>query len=64
MCITPSRSAVPPDVILRAPRRPEGDIETELRAKGFTDLQIDLLKYLCSFPSGFIVMTGPTGSRE
>ncbi len=59
-----SRSAVPPDVILRAPRRPEGDIETELRAKGFNDLQIDLLKYLCSFPSGFIVMTGPTGSGK
>lgn len=61
---TGARPEIPPDIILRSPKKPEVDIEAELLPKGFSQRQIDLLKYLCSFPAGFVVLTGPTGSGK
>ena len=44
------------------PRSPQGDLN--LKRMGYTDWQVDQLKYLARCPNGIILFTGPTGSGK
>lgn len=54
--------ALPAGVTLRLPRRPEGSLK--LASYGFSEDQIDRLKYIATQPSGVLLLTGPTGSGK
>lgn len=54
--------ALPAGVTLRLPRRPEGELK--LASYGFSEDQIDRLKYIATQPSGVLLLTGPTGSGK
>lgn len=47
---------------LQRPRKPQGDLN--LKRMGYTDWQVDQLKYLARCPNGIILFTGPTGSGK
>lgn len=45
---------------LSSPRAPNGG----MRLNGYTEKQIEKLKYIASQPSGILILTGPTGSGK
>ena len=47
---------------LEHPRKPQGDLN--LKGMGYTDWQVDQLKYLARCPNGIVLFTGPTGSGK
>lgn len=54
--------ALPNNVLLTLPRRPDGQLK--LVQYGFTEDQVDRLKYIATQPSGVLMLTGPTGSGK